>query len=440
MQPRDLALRRAGLGGSNGQCNRCTVVVLGALILAVGVTMLRRDAERAAAEHTAVALEKLKVELARMEDVAAKAEAVTAATASVNTVKAEISVMEAARAAAAAKASVEAPVEVARVVARDAIVPLAAPRPPISDSIEQQPLPTCSVVFFHHLEKTAGTTLRSILQRNAQRGHFDFFSFINRYNKFQFQMVTHRLDTLATQGGAALDGLRLAVEIHIGGGGYEHFIKYTMPDLLLLRKKLRTAGCKCNLVTLLRHPLTAHMSWHHHFVNQRVPLCFWNSPHDCQARMSIALACHGGPSVRPLTAAHQQAISQMWSSFDLVGVTEYFDEFVVLLADLVGLPSIAYRSQLATKKTTEARRAAQAWTARSCASLVAGAPSPQISILPRPSHALSPPRGRSAISPDLHPSTPFSRLVSISWQIRQPISSATYAGAWTRQQPRRRRT
>ena len=32
-----------------------------------------------------------------------------------------------------------------------------------------------------------------------------------------------------------------------------------------------------------------------------------------------------------------------------------FDEFAVLLAELVGLPTIAYRSQLATKKTTEAR-------------------------------------------------------------------------------------
>ena len=38
------------------------------------------------------------------------------------------------------------------------------------------PLPNCSVVFFHHLEKTAGTTLRSVLQRHAQLGLFDFFS------------------------------------------------------------------------------------------------------------------------------------------------------------------------------------------------------------------------------------------------------------------------
>ena len=52
--------------------------------------------------------------------------------------------------------------------------------------VQQQALPNCSVVFFHHLEKTAGTTLRSVLQREAQLGLFDFFSFVNRYNKVQF--------------------------------------------------------------------------------------------------------------------------------------------------------------------------------------------------------------------------------------------------------------
>jgi hypothetical protein len=73
----------------------------------------------------------------------------------------------------------------------------------------------------------------------------------------------------------------------------------------------------------------------------------------------------------------------MWKSFDLVGVTEYFDEFVVLLRTLVGLPSIAYRSQLTTKKTTEARQAAQAWTRRSCASLTDDPPDELISYIRR---------------------------------------------------------
>ncbi len=53
--------------------------------------------------------------------------------------------------------------------------------------------------------------------------------------------------------------------------------------------------------------------------------------------MSMALACHGGPSITPLTTNHLTAVQTMWDQFDLVGVTEHFDEFLVLLTDLVGL-------------------------------------------------------------------------------------------------------
>ena len=155
---------------------------------------------------------------------------------------------------------------------------------------------------------------------------------------------------------------------------YEQFLKYTLPDLLLLRSKLRAAGCRCNLVTLLRHPLLQHLSWHRHFVNERVPLCFWNSPHDCQSRMSMALACHGGPSVRPLTRDHRTAVQAMWDAFDLVGMTEHFDSFLVLLADLAGLQRPFYRIQLGTAETTAAREATRRWSARTCASLTADPP------------------------------------------------------------------
>ena len=58
--------------------------------------------------------------------------------------------------------------------------------------------------------------------------------------------------------------------------------------------------------------------------------------------MSMALACHGGPSITPLTTNHLTAVQTMWDQFDLVGVTEHFDEFLVLLTDLVGLQAPAY--------------------------------------------------------------------------------------------------
>ena len=108
-----------------------------------------------------------------------------------------------------------------------------------------EPLPQCSVVFFHHLEKTGGTTLRSIMQRHAQLGEFDFISFVNRFDKLQFQMVLHRLHTLLDQPDG-LRNLRLAVEIHIGGHlNHPYFNMYTLPDLMMLRAALRSRGCRC---------------------------------------------------------------------------------------------------------------------------------------------------------------------------------------------------
>ena len=90
--------------------------------------------------------------------------------------------------------------------------------------------------------------------------------------------------------------------------------------------------------------------------------------------MSMALACHGGPSIQPLTPSHHAAVQSMWEAFDLVGITERFDEFLVMLTDLVGLQHPAYRSQLATEASTAKRAALQRWTARRCESLVARPP------------------------------------------------------------------
>ena len=118
---------------------------------------------------------------------------------------------------------------------------------------------------------------------------------------------------------------------------FPYTLYYTLPDLLLMRAKLRAAGCRCNLVSLLRLPLMQELSWHGHFVNTRAPLCVWEGASDCSTRMALGLTCHEVPRVQPLQQRHETAVSGMWQSFDLVGVTELFDEFVLLLADLVGL-------------------------------------------------------------------------------------------------------
>ena len=165
MQPRDLALRRAGLKRADN--SKWIALAAGALVLFIGFNFRNAAESDHSSRQVATDLGKLKADLARTESLSRAVE--TAAT--------------------------PVPGPVPAPAAASAAVPANVRQPPASNSIEQQqPLPECSVVFFHHLEKTAGTTLRSILQRNAQLGHFDFISFINRYNKLHFQMVTHRLD------------------------------------------------------------------------------------------------------------------------------------------------------------------------------------------------------------------------------------------------------
>ena len=212
------------------------------------------------------------------------------------------------------------------------------------------------------------------MQRAAQLGELDFISFVNRFDKLQFQAVLHRLWTLLrTPGG--LTSLRLGIEIHIGGHrDHAFFLKYTVPDLLLLRSALRAAGCRCNLVTLLRHPLLQHLSWHYHFVNHRVPLCFWSNPTDCQSRLAMGLTCHDGPNLALLTPSHHAAVDHLWQLFDLVGVTELFDEFMLLLAELVGLRRPAYRMQTVSEHMLAHQQAQRQWTASTCAQLVAAPP------------------------------------------------------------------
>jgi hypothetical protein len=246
---------------------------------------------------------------------------------------------------------------------------------PTSPSVRlvRHPLPNCSVVFFHHIEKTAGTTLRSIFQRQAQRGEYDLISFVNRFDKVQLQMVLHRLWS-QLDSPATLTNTRLAVEIHIGGHlSHPYFLKYTLPDLVFLRSRLRQAGCQCNLVTLLRHPLLHHLSWHNHFVNHRVPLCYWRNPSDCQSRMAMGLTCHDGPRLTGLEQNHKKAVTHMWRSFDLVGVTELFDEFVLRLTDMLGLQAPAYRMQIVAQHTVAKQVAQRIWTNYSCARLLEGA-------------------------------------------------------------------
>ena len=80
--------------------------------------------------------------------------------------------------------------------------------------------------------------------------------------------------------------------------------------------------------------------------------------------MAMGMTCHDGPHLERLRDDHAAALSFMWRTFDLVGVTEMFDEFVLELTDLAGLQRPAYRKQVVSPVTLAEQDAQRKWTVR----------------------------------------------------------------------------
>ena len=244
-------------------------------------------------------------------------------------------------------------------------------------------LRNCSVVFFHHVEKTAGTTLRALFQRYAQTATFDTFSFLNRQNKLHLQLLLKRLHAQVETN--TLNNTRIAVEIHVGGSkDTPYFYLSTLRDLVYMRHILRQGGCTCNLVGLVRAPLMQTLSWYSHFVGfGRVPLSFWRGATNCASRISMGLACHDSGHAPELKQSHFEAVDGMWRYFDLVGYTEAFDEFVVLLARLVGMPAPAYQGLNIHEDSAlkHRHRSERHWARRSCESLIEKPPPSLVKLI-----------------------------------------------------------
>ena len=139
-------------------------------------------------------------------------------------------------------------------------------------SAEPAGLPQCSILFFFHIVKTAGTTMRTVLQRQAQLGEFEYL-YSDTTKKPRWQLIMHQLRQRVTH-------RRLIIELHSEWGLPRSFYA----DVRLLQELYEPLGCKVTLATVLRHPFSFYLSWFNWRASNYMPLCTWDPPRDPQSR------------------------------------------------------------------------------------------------------------------------------------------------------------
>ena len=208
--------------------------------------------------------------------------------------------------------------------------------PPANASDEVEQLPQCSLLFFYHIVKTAGTTMRTVLQRQTQLGDFEYI-YVDTTKKPRWQLLMHQLTHPVAK-------RRIIIELHSEWGLPRAFFA----DIRKLRPLYEPLGCRFNVGTVLRHPLSFYLAWFNWRASNYMPLCQWDPPRDPQTRQ---LTGYGLPFVsatlpsklggRRLRIPVEAPLSVL-KHFDVVGFTERFDESLLLLAHAAGMRHLGY--------------------------------------------------------------------------------------------------
>lgn len=188
------------------------------------------------------------------------------------------------------------------------------------------PLPRCLVGFFVHVDKTGGTSVRSLLQAQMAHGEFDAFIFTTMGKTDFWKVLVQNLAARAE----AQSPVRLLVELHAGGGSQHHMWSTLLPDILALRRLfaerfafLGADGCPVRLATMFRRPLEHALSLHHFAIHGRAPLCLWPPPSSLQLRLLLGLPYDSARLRAHLSVAHLRAAWRLVdASFDAVGTLE----------------------------------------------------------------------------------------------------------------------
>ena len=116
-------------------------------------------------------------------------------------------------------------------------------------------------------------------------------------------------------------------------------------DIQRLRRLYRDRGCSFTLATLLREPASLYYSdylFEGAYAAAPAPGLADFMGQDVQSAALLGWP-FGWNAKRHLTAAQRNLTYEMLDGFDLVGITERFDESLLLLAALGGLPHPMYR-------------------------------------------------------------------------------------------------
>ena len=276
-------------------------------------------------------------------DIAAAASAAAAAAATVTAADAALS--RASAAIGVAPTSIPTPVATNN-TATAATAPAAAATAPAAATDGLPALPQCSLLFFYHIVKTAGTTMRTVLQRQAQLGDFEY-TYTDTTTKPRWQLLVHQLSH-------RVERRRAIVELHSEWGLPRSFFG----DIVALRRLYEPLGCRVTLATMLRHPLNLHLSWFNWRASNYMPLCAWDPPYDPLARQLAGFGLPFVPLPRKLPASRggrrmripaASALSVL-RQFDVVGLTERFDESLAALARASGIRHLGYATLAENKK------------------------------------------------------------------------------------------
>uniref|UniRef100_A0A7S2GI19 Uncharacterized protein n=1 Tax=Haptolina brevifila TaxID=156173 RepID=A0A7S2GI19_9EUKA len=127
-------------------------------------------------------------------------------------------------------------------------------------------------------------------------------------------------------------------------------------DVRRLRRLYEPLGCRVTLATVLRHPLNLYLSWFNWRASNYLPLCAWDPPRDPQSRQLLGWGLpfvsrdlvpeRGGRTLEISMATVRSVLAH----FDVVGLTERFDETLLMLANASGMRHLGYARLAANNK------------------------------------------------------------------------------------------